>query len=78
MVGRQHPLPLPSRDYLTWAVFDSNFKQVTGLIYDGWLNEQLYFIGVKPEGHNDIYDARSWQKLDGIPEEYWDHRHREK
>ena len=59
------------------AVFDSNFKQITGFIYDGWLNEQPYFIGVKPEGDNDVSDARSWQKMDSIPEEYWSHRHRE-
>ncbi len=60
------------------AVFDRNFKQITGFIYEGWLNEQPYFIGVRPEGNNDVYDARSWQKLEnGIPEEYWKHRFEE-
>lgn len=59
------------------AVFDQNFKQITGFIYDGWINEQPYFIGVKPEGNNDVFDARRWQKLDRIPEEYWNHRFEE-
>ncbi len=59
------------------AVFDNKFKQITGFIYDGWLNEKPYFIGVKPAGDNDIYDARSWQKLTDIPEDYWNHRHSE-
>lgn len=60
------------------AVFDHNFKQITGFLYDGWLNEQPYFVGVKPQGNNDVYDARTWQELkDGIPQEYWNHRFKE-
>ena len=60
------------------AVFDHNYKQITGFLYDGWLNEMPYFIGVKPAGNNDVYDARSWQKLSAIPSEYWNHRFKER
>lgn len=55
------------------AVFDHHGKQVTGFIYDGWLNEAPYFIGVKSAGTNDVFDARTWTRTE-IPDDYWNHR----
>ena len=63
------------------ALFNGALRQITEYKYDGWLNESPYWLGTEgnPLAYNYtcVIDTRTWQELDMIPKEYWDHRFEE-
>lgn len=64
------------------ALFNGALRQITEYKFDGWLNERPYWLGCEGDplayNYTCVIDTRTWQEIDRIPKEYWDHRFEEK
>lgn len=64
------------------ALFNGALRQITDFKFDGWMNEKPFWLGCEGDplayNYTCIIDTRTWEKLDKIPSEYWNHRQEEK
>lgn len=64
------------------ALYNGALRQITEYKFDGWLNESPYWLGCEGDplayNYTCVIDTRTWQELDRIPKEYWNHRFEEK